>query len=138
MTCDERLEQLLNRAGQTISELPIEFDNKKIHFACNEALGFFSANHTGEEFINTSTYTMLEYYILHLTDIIDLMETALENVIGERDYLVERASNAGVLDCIDCLYNGEDCNDRCYDGTGLGHGIWAGVPEDWRADDEQS
>ena len=45
-------------------------------------------------------------YILHLTDIIDRVETRLVNLTGERDYLFERASGAGVLDCADYLYTG--------------------------------
>ena len=56
MTANERLEKLLNRAGQTISDLP--------------------QNHCG-----------LIGRVATLVDIIDRMETALENVIGERDWL---------------------------------------------------
>ena len=76
MTADERLEKLLNRAGQTISDLP--------------------QNHFG-----------LIGRVANLVDIIDRMETALENVIGERDWL--RANYSA------------NPNET--------------VPEDWRADE---
>ena len=94
MTADERLEKLLNRAGQTISDLPGPFGyTTKQEEAALEAAADFG----GEEPL-----------ILHQTDIIDRMETALENVIGERDWL--RANYSA------------NPNET--------------VPEEWRADDE--
>lgn len=74
MTCDERLEKLLNRAGQTISDLPssIEYSIEQEE-AAMEAAADFGAG--------------LEAYILHLTDVIDRMEWALDKTVRERDYL---------------------------------------------------
>ena len=73
MTADERLEALLNRAGQTISDLPEGYSENKAEAVFN----LF-------EFDGELDATV---YIIHLAAIIDRMETALENVIGERDWL---------------------------------------------------
>lgn len=78
MNCDERLEKLLNRAGQTISDLPKRYEQS----LRNDA--FDAADKFGGSIGMTLNF---EDYILHLTDIIDRMETALENVCGERDYI---------------------------------------------------
>lgn len=118
MTFEQRMAEL----GVDLSDLRTDYSDEEYGQVFDTYLKW------GEELEGAS-------YILHLVDIIDRMETRLVNLTGERDYLFERASGAGVLDCADCLYNGEDCNDRCYDGTGLEHGVWAGVPEDWSADD---
>ena len=49
--------------------------------------------------------------VANLVDIIDRMETALENVIGERDWLAAYYEDNELMP-------------------------WYGVPEDWRADDD--
>ena len=80
---------------------------------------------------------ILRQYILHLTDIIDRMETALENVIGERDYLAERLREADPDLCGVCVYAAqppdapecEQCSNREPDNF-----HFAGVPMDWDAD----
>lgn len=84
MTCDERLEALLNRAGQTISDLPKDYLDTSCILAFAGVQEWQSEN-------KLSTQHICEKYILHLTDIIDRMETALENVCGERDWLKEMA-----------------------------------------------
>lgn len=79
-----------------------------------------------------------EDYILHLTDIIDRMETALENVCGERDYLRHRAGEDG---CWTCIHSDSGMECRRPEGCVLGDDgrcagyVYAGVPEDWRADE---
>lgn len=97
MTCDERLEALLNRAGQTISDLPEEYSE-------NKAEAVFNLFEFDGELDATA-------YIIHLAAIIDRMEAALENTLGERDWLVT-------------FY-------EINEGT-----PWYGVPEDWGADDD--
>ena len=121
MTCDERLEQLLNRAGQTISD--IEEPSREKVLAGYQALieRNIETQPSSECFDKVmhlrgfTTDLYAEY--LKLVEIIDRMETALENVIGERDYCQLKCCSI----CMDC--------DEC--------GI-PEVPEDWRADDEQS
>lgn len=126
MTADQRIEKLLNRAGQTISDLP-KSDGK--HFTYN--LGpRQEAEHAVFAFERTSgcadiidCLSMHQDYILHLTDIIDRMETALENVCGERDYL--RHVVCGL--CTNFREDGADACETCIVGDG--------VPEYWSADD---
>ena len=134
MTTDERLEALLIRAGQTISDLP-RATNYDFAYT-DHALAIESVH----EFECCEDITTLEFadYILHLTDIIDRMETALENVCGERDYLRHAVRVDGCWTCTNsdsgmechrpegCVLNDEG---RCavYE--------YAGVPEDWRPEE---
>jgi hypothetical protein len=97
---DERLEQLLNRAGQTISDLPKAYTEEAEREAVDAS--YVWAGEDGECFI-----TPIDY-ILHLTDVIDRLEWALDNVTRERDYLLEKyVPNP-----------------------------YETIPEDWRVDDE--
>lgn len=90
MTADERIERLLNRFGQTISDLPKPADNdwswaiygtEHLRNAKKEALAFImdewrdideapEIRHEVEDFLLD--------YICHLADVIDRMEAALE------------------------------------------------------------
>lgn len=99
MTADERLEKLLNRFGQTISDLPksrnedYAYDMISLDDADREAVQWQEGNLPG--------YRYSEDYICHLADVIDRLETALEN-----------ASKI-----IDCLFCKNDC--RLNSGTHL-------------------
>lgn len=73
--------------------------------------------------------TMQDYY----ADIIDRMETRIINLTGERDYLLRLYG----FDCEECKRYDECNRDGDYCERELVED-WAGVPEDWRADDEQS
>ena len=75
MTADERIEALLNRAGQTLSDLPKRYRQEHRNTA------FDAADKFGGSLSMTQNF---EDYILHLTDVIDRMETALEYVLGQR------------------------------------------------------
>ncbi len=115
MTANERIEALLNRAGQTISDLPRKGTEASEPYpldACPKANGaawdwYLDIGGDMDDYDSTRTKLVLKLYILHLTDIIDRMESALENVIGERDWL--RANYSA------------NPNET--------------VPEDWRADE---
>lgn len=129
MTADERLEALLNRAGQTISDLPKRYEQEHRNTA------FDAADKFGGSLAMTQNF---EDYILHLTDVIDRMETALENVCGERDYLRQ---TAGVDGCWTCTNSdsGMECHrpEGCVlndEGRCVGY-EYAGVPEDWRPEE---
>ena len=67
--------------------------------------------------------------------IINRMETRLDNVIGERNYLLKYYG----YDCKECVKY-PDCSTLADsdDFTCVGSLLddWAGVPEDWRADDD--
>ena len=110
MTANERLEKLLNRAGQTISDLP--------------------QNHCG-----------LIGRVANLVDIIDRMETALENLLNERDWMIRKMRDIGFCDT--CYFNRfsteltspqecGDCDPNIWENIMYCYG---GVPEDWRADE---
>lgn len=114
MTADERLEQLLNRAGQTISDLPKRYTEDEERNAVDASYAW--AGEEGERFV-----TPIDY-ILHLTDVIDRMEWALDTVLNERDYI--RAKCCFMCGLID------DESKTCEE-CGIPE-----VPEDWRVDDE--
>ena len=140
MTTDERLEALLNRAGQTISDLPrvngigMPYGVDRYEPLLKAASDFIQFNApAGFEVFNVIQYA------LHLTDVIDRMETALENVCGERDYLRQ---TAGVDGCWTCTNSdsGMECHrpEGCVlndEGRCVGY-EYAGVPEDWRPEDD--
>lgn len=149
MTADERLEALLNRAGQTISDLPkkgmMEVSEPYPLNALPKANGaawnwYLGIGTDMDDYDSTRSKMILKLYILHLTDIIDRMETALENVCGERDYL---RHVAGVDGCWTCTNSdsGMECHrpEGCVlndEGRCAGY-EYAGIPEDWRVDDER-
>lgn len=133
MTCNERLETLLNQAGQTISDLPkvngigMPYRIDKYESLLKEASDFTQFNApAGFEVFNVIQYA------LHLTDVIDCLETALENVCGERDYLKQQFRSHGYRDCKSCAhrYDCEQLSDYC-----CGY-VFAGVPVDWSVDDD--
>lgn len=137
MTADEHLEQLLNRAGQTISDLPK--GNRKEGAYPGQKVRAMQAVCQFDRMLDVSDVGILNCldYILHLTDVIDRMEWALENVIGERDYLEKRLADVD-CDCDICVY--ADVNEAempCYQcdiPPAEKHFEFAGIPEDWRAD----
>lgn len=121
MTADERIEALLNRARQTISDLPKPTEDEYAHpmYTARRAAMMEIVRFQEDDLalylekIEATTPDYVVDYILHLTDVIDRMEMALENVCGERDYLRQ---TAGVDSCWTCVY--------------------AGVSEGWRAADD--
>ena len=139
MTPDERIEKLLNRAGQTISDLPrvngigMPYGADRYEPLIKAASDFIQFNApAGFEVFNVIQYA------LHLTDVIDRMEWALENVCGERDYLRQ---TAGVDGCWTCTNSdsGMECHrpEGCVlndEGRCVGY-EYAGVPEDWRPEE---
>lgn len=140
MTFDERLEALLNRAGQTIEDLPYSYrlDADKARCVSNVACRWFINEDSpdGVNLLNLVSIPLFQY-ILHMTDVIDRMETALENLIGERDYLAERLREVDPDLCGVCVYAAqppdapecEACSNREPDNF-----HFAGVPMDWDAD----
>lgn len=72
MTTDERIEQLLNRAHQTLDDLPFFYthEQRKTAIAATR-----ERMHSGL-FVTATDYQDM---ILHLTDVIDRLEWALEN-----------------------------------------------------------
>lgn len=90
MTADERIERLLNRFGQTISDLPKSADNcwsthvyesRHLISAKKAALIFMMDEWQDADAVPEIRYEVEEClldYICHLADIIDRMEIALE------------------------------------------------------------
>ena len=133
MTCDERIEKTLNWAGQTISDLPKateytfahSIDNPEVFGNVMKLVSDFNRLQ-GEEYYrkNFNAVRVLADYILHLTDIIDRFEWALENTCNERDYL--RRVMCGL--CSNFHEDGADACETCMIGEG--------VPEYRSVDDE--
>lgn len=131
MTFDERLAEL----GVDLSDLP-QGDGKHLVYDRTQRI---QANRAQREWHGIGEYglvdivdetRMLEDYILHLTDIIDRMETRLTNVTQERDWLVDLMKMRCACDA--CEFrdtDGPEC-DACYlDGPGF---VYGGVPEEDR------
>lgn len=71
MTADERIERLLNEAGQTIEDCPF-FYTKEQRALAKEAV---RKRMRSGLFVTVADY---QDYILHLTDVIDRLEWALD------------------------------------------------------------
>ena len=143
-SCDERIEKTLNRGGQTISDLPEPNESSfaysgKLEEAYSAAMKF-SKDEEAKEYGYTEL--MLSDYIMHLTDIIDRFEWALENVCNERDYLRTMARKEGCQTCIHHTYDNhllcENEGKLCSldDRGNCENYEYEGVPEDWSVDDE--
>lgn len=139
MTANERLEKLLNRAGQTISDLPTwGGDMQKLGRAKREALTEMGERWTDSQTVSADEMPLLEY-ILRLTDIIDRMETALENQVTLHDNLMHVIGNADVPDdvsyeqfclVVDSVYKAVETTQEGWESCE------GGRPDDWRADDD--
>lgn len=79
MTADERIENLLQAFGQTISDLPTANDYKRRH---DQIPHLIAAMDAAEAWYDPESNEKIAYsmmaYICHLVEIIDRMETALE------------------------------------------------------------
>lgn len=90
MTCDQRIENLLNRAGQTIIDIKPTQDETTA-------------------MLNMS-FAEVAFEYLMMVHIIDRLEWALDKTLGELDYIRETSRST-----------------------------WdTSVPENWRADDDES
>ena len=120
-SCDKRLEELLNRAGQTISDLPKSYPYGQIGDAFNTA-------HIWNGWRgNASAYGA---YILHLTDIIDRMEWALDKTLREKAYLRAKCCyQCGALDAVLFKYTDKGYVLQTCDECDIEH-----VPDDWEED----
>lgn len=75
MTADERIERLLNKAGQTIEDCPF-FYTKEQRSLAKEAV---RKRMRSGLFVTVADY---QDYILHLTDVIDRLEWALDKQLA--------------------------------------------------------
>lgn len=129
MGFDDRLAAL----GVDLSDLPqsggchLTYDRQSRSMAEHEVYRF--AGMSGQLVDIIDCLKMHQDYILHLTDIIDRMETRLVNVTGERDYLLEVMT--AEYDCGICKH----ANPKGGCAVNVCEFEFAGVPEDWRADE---
>lgn len=141
MTCDERLEKLLNKAGQTISDLPKGNRNEGAY--PGKKVNAMQAVCQFDRMLDVSDIGTLNCldYILHLTDVIDRLEWALDKTVRERDWLKEM--NRLQAGCQTCAHHVDGDPLQCEDGKRLCKlgdddacvsWEYCGVPEDWRAD----
>lgn len=116
MTFEDRMAEL----GVDLSDLPTRYEVE------HRSAAFDAADNFGGSLSMTHNFTD---YILHLTDVIDRMETRIVNLTGERDYLIGMYG----FDCEECKRYDECNHDGDYCERDLVEN-WAGVPEDWRAE----
>lgn len=112
MTADERIEKLLNRFGQTISDLPKSADNdwsthvyesRHLISAKKAALVFMVDEWQDADGVPEIRYEVEEVlldYICHLADVIDRMEVALETAT--------RMTDCGTCEHCNARYNDFD------------------------------
>jgi hypothetical protein len=98
MTADERIEKLLNRFGQTISDLPKANDYKYNRKLIKPII---SAEKCVDDWYDPDhSYDFYQYaypaYICHLCDVIDRMEIALETALTQ---LEEDCDKCSTYDC---------------------------------------
>lgn len=132
-SADKRIEETLNKGGQTISDLPKDYqDAAECMRAYAEAQKWRSEN-------NLSTQYECEKYILHLTDVIDRLETALDNQVTLHEHLIHVIGNADIPEGVSydqfCLVV-----DSIYKAVQTAQEGWEnyedGVPKDGSVDDE--
>ena len=104
-SCDERLEALLNRAGQTISDLPRKqgesISEPYSGGNCQKANGtawrwYLNVDTDMDDYDSTRSKYVLKQYILHLTDVIDRFETALVNQVTLHEHLMHVIGEADI------------------------------------------
>ena len=114
MTFDERMAEL----GVDLSDLPRRYTFQQ---------GVDAQFHAYE-----TKEMMPSEYILHLTEIIDRMETRIVNLTGELNFI-----KYAFRDCATCTAGSVPYSDRCNScDENFIHYEFAGVPEDWRPDDD--
>ena len=131
MTFEERLAAL----GVDLSDLPngylldIEMERAISNTACRWFIG-----DDAPDGVALRNLLSIPQYILHLTDIIDRMETRLVNLTGELDWLKSVLENH--LFCETCI--GGQGMEPCVNGHLCSidnpNYRYSGVPEDWRVD----
>lgn len=126
-SCTDRIEKLLNRAGQTISDLPkrtadcMPYSPEQCLEAHREAVIW------NREY-GASVLQIDEQYILHLTDVIDRLEWALDKTLRELAYT--RAKCCYICGLYEGKVRGEQLEDECEQRE-----YCMEVYEDWREDD---
>lgn len=152
MTSNERIEKTLNRAGQTISDLPEPsewgtiyahdvYDPNICDTVLKQAIDFQYVKPSIVGLVNEySERWMLVDYILHLSEIIDRFEWALENQVTLHENLMHVIGNADIPDGVSydqfCLVV-----DNIYKAVQTAQEGWEnyeeGVPKDGSVDDEE-
>lgn len=99
MTADERIERLLNRFGQTISDLPKPESKKHYTYRLHKKQNLDKAARKWDGIDECFSWDVVGDYACHLCDVIDRMEIALETALR-----VLR-----ILSCFPCDKE-DDCN----------------------------
>ena len=101
MTADERIERLLNRFGQTISNLP-KPDERKRHYTyrLRTKQNLDKAAKKWDRSDNSFSWDVVADYACHLCDVIDRLEIALETA-------------AKCVSCIPCANSYNYCGGSC-------------------------
>lgn len=144
---DKRIEELLNRAGQTISDLPRkQGESVSEPYSggdCQKANGtawrwYLNIDTDMDDYDSTRSKMVLKMYILHLTDVIDRLESALDNQVTLHEHLIHVIGNADIPEGVSyeqfCLVV-----DSIYKAVQTAQEGWEnyeeGVPKDGGVDD---
>lgn len=110
MTADERIEKLLNRFGQTISDLPKPEESKKHYtYGWYTKQNLDKAARKWDGIDNYFSWDVVGDYACHLCDVIDRMEIALETAAKWAD-----CGTCEIEHTEECS-GGTECNYRIYD-----------------------
>ena len=104
MTADERIEKLLNRFGQTISDLPKPEGSKKHYtYRLRTKQSLDKAAKKWDRSDNSFSWDVVGDYACHLCDVIDRLEIALETAVRCTDCGTcefERTGEcSGIIEC---------------------------------------
>lgn len=125
MTPDERIDALLNRFGQTISDLPkpnkVEMGKRCYAYPVNHIFNVSKAVESWEPFESEMPTGMIigryKDYICHLADVIDRMEVALETALRVIDCTTcEKIYNYEKEYCKNCIGDNYRIDDRRLEG----------------------
>jgi len=109
MTADERIEKLLNRFGQTISDLPKpdrRLDRLYGPYASETRLNYYHAAREWSGWDSRTPDMAIADYACHLCDVIDRMEIALETATMCASCF--RCSNSDYCDGFSCDFRIDD------------------------------
>ena len=111
MTAEERIEKLLNRTNNTISDLPkdliLEYPSDKVVLYMNKALEACEFDH--DDGVTTLGYALTApaLYGLHLCDVIERLAWALENLADKYEKAKYRLNSWGDIHYVHELEEGK-------------------------------
>ena len=148
---NERIEALLNRAGQSMDGREVDANciAARYYDAARERIGIRRSRRAGVVYIAIANEALMLMAadLAETAEQLDVMETALHNALGEREALKAQMREVDD-DCKYCIHAEEtkgcpiecqECETPCICMTQCTNGScyeWAGVPEEKDGDDD--